>query len=98
MLSTNIPTAANDNTGQNWTRTNVPGVDAALTTVDTSLDDAARAAAGKKADDLLAAAQASLPLDPLPNIGLYGPRIQGDLGWNVITGPWWNMNTWSIKG
>ena len=42
MLSTNIPTAENGNVGQNWTRTNVPAVDAALTTVDTGLDDAAR--------------------------------------------------------
>jgi peptide/nickel transport system substrate-binding protein len=97
-LSTNIPSAANNNSGQNWTRTNVPGLDAQLNTLDTSLDNATRAAAGKKSDQLQAQDQVTLPLDPLPNIGLYGPRIQGDFSLNVITGPWWNLNTWSIKG
>jgi peptide/nickel transport system substrate-binding protein len=97
-LSTNIPTAANGNVGQNWQRINVPAADPLLTTVDVSLDDAARAKAGKEADDLLAADQVSLPLDPLPNIGLYGPKIKGDFSVNVITGAWWNMNTWSLAG
>jgi peptide/nickel transport system substrate-binding protein len=92
-----IPTAENGNTGNNWTRTNVPGLDEQLTIVDTSLDDAARAAAAKKADDLMAADQITLPLDPLPNIGLYGPKIQGDFSYNVISGPFWNLNTWSLK-
>jgi len=95
-LSTNIPTAANNNTGQNWQRINIPAVDPLLTTVDVSLDDAARAKAGKEADDLLAKDQVSLPLDPLPNIGLYGPKLKGDFSVNVIKGPWWNMNTWSL--
>ncbi len=38
----NIPTAANGNTGNNWTRTNVPALDTQLKIVDTSLDDADR--------------------------------------------------------
>jgi len=96
--SVSIPTAANGNTGNNWTRTNVPGLDQLLSTVDTSLDDNTRATAAKQADDLMAKDQVTLPLDPLPNIGLYGPKIQGDFSVNVIAGPWWNMNTWSIKG
>ena len=91
-----IPTAENGNTGNNWTRTNVPGLDDLLATVDTSLDDATRATAAKKADDLMAADQITLPLDPLPNIGLYGPKIQGDFSYNVISGPFWNLNTWSV--
>jgi peptide/nickel transport system substrate-binding protein len=96
--SVNIPGPANNNSGQNWTRTNVPGLDQLLNTVDTSLDDNARAAAAKQADDLMAQNQVTLPLDPLPNIGLYGPKIQGDFSVNVIAGPWWNMNTWTVKG
>jgi peptide/nickel transport system substrate-binding protein len=93
-----IPTDANGNTGNNWTRTNVPGLDDLLATVDTSLDDSTRATAAKQADVLMAKDQITLPLDPLPNIGLYGPRIQGDFSYNVITGPYWNLNTWSVKG
>ena len=41
---------------------------AAAETVDTNIDDAARQAAGKQADQILAEEQVSLPLDPLPNI------------------------------
>jgi peptide/nickel transport system substrate-binding protein len=95
--SVNIPSPANGNSGQNWQRINVPGLDDQLNTLDTNLDDSTRAAAGKKGDDLMAAAQVSLPLDPLPNIGLYGPKIKGDFSVNVISGPWWNMNTWTVK-
>jgi len=95
--SINIPSPANNNSGNNWTRTNVPGLDDLLKTVDTETDDAKRADAAKKADDLMAADQVSLPLDPLPNIGFYGDRISGDFNINVLGGPWWNVSAWSIK-
>jgi len=95
--SINIPSPANNNSGTNWTRTNVPGVDDLLATVDTETDDAKRADAAKKADDLLAADMVTLPLDPLPNMGFYGDKISGDFSINVIQGPWWNVADWSIK-
>ena len=72
------------------------GVDL-LATVDTETDDAKRADAAKKADDLLAADMVTLPLDPLPNLGFYGDKITGDFSINVIAGPWWNIATWSVK-
>ncbi len=97
FLSTNIPSDANNNSGQNWTRTNIDGLDPLLTTVDTETDPAKRAAAAKSADDLLAKNVASLPLDPLPNIGFYGDKISGDFSVNVVQGPWWNINTWTVK-
>jgi peptide/nickel transport system substrate-binding protein len=97
QLSTNIPGPANNNSGQNWTRTNVPGLDELLTKVDTETDDAARADAAKQADKLMAADMVSLPLDPLPNMGFYGDKITGDFNINVIGGPWWNVATWSVK-
>jgi len=95
--SVNIPSAANNNSGNNWTRTNVPGLDDLLNTVDVENDDAKRADAAKKADDLMAADMVTLPLDPLPNIGFYGDRISGDFSINVIQGPWWNVSSWSVK-
>ena len=97
FLSTNIPSAANNNSGQNWTRTTIAGLDPLLTTVDTETDTTKRAAAAKSADDLLATNVASLPLDPLPNLGFYGDRISGDFSVNVVMGPWWNINTWTVK-
>jgi peptide/nickel transport system substrate-binding protein len=95
--SINIPSPANNNSGQNWTRTNVPGLDDLLKIVDTETDDAKRADAAKKADDLMAADMVTLPLDPLPNMGFYGDKINGDFSINVIKGPWWNVADWSIK-
>lgn len=96
-LSTNIPSEENNNSGQNWTRTVIDGLDPLLTTVDTEIDATKRAAAAKAADDLLADQVASLPLDPLPNIGFYGDNITGDFSVNVVEGPWWNINTWTVK-
>ncbi|MCU1501951.1 MAG: ABC-type dipeptide transport system, periplasmic component [Ilumatobacteraceae bacterium] len=95
--SKSIPGPANNNSGQNWTRTNVPGVDALLDTVDTETDDAKRAAAAKAADKLLAADMVTLPLDPLPNLGFYGDKISGDFSINVIAGPWWNIASWTVN-
>ena len=95
--SINIPSPANNNSGQNWTRTNVPGLDDLLKTVDTETDDAKRADAAKKADDLMAADMVTLPLDPLPNMGFYGDKISGDFSINVIQGPWWNVAQWSVN-
>ena len=97
QLSTNIPSAANGNSGQNWTRTNVPALDPLLKTVDTETDETKRADAAKAADKLMSDNMVSLPLDPLPNIGFYGDKISGDFSVNVIAGPWWNISTWSVK-
>ena len=40
MCSANIPTKANDQSGQNYTRTKIPQMDPCLQTVDRSSDDA----------------------------------------------------------
>ncbi len=97
FLSTNIPSAANGNSGQNWTRTNIPALDPLLSTVDVETDTTKRAAAAKAADDLMAKEVVSLPLDPLPNLGFYGDKVSGDFSVNVVLGPWWNINTWTVK-
>ncbi|MCU1346878.1 MAG: ABC-type dipeptide transport system, periplasmic component [Acidimicrobiia bacterium] len=97
FASTNIPSEANHFSGQNFWRVNVPGLDDQLKILDTSLDEKARQAAGKQADHLMADQQVSLPLIPAPTLGLYNSKIAGDFSFNVVYGPWWNMNTWTAK-
>jgi len=97
FVSTNIPSAANDNSGQNWTRTNIPDLDPLLTTVDTNLDDSARADANKQADQITATNVITLPLDPLPNILLWNKGIVGPVSDNAVMGPFWNIEAWGIS-
>lgn len=99
FVSTNIPTAENEFSGQNWTRTVVDGLDEPLLKTDTEADPDARSEAAAEADDLLAESMASLPLDPLPNIFLWsddivGPKEGED---NPIFGPFADMNEWKLK-
>jgi len=98
MCSGNIPSEDNDFSGGNVTATNVPEADALMKTVETSTDDALRASSQQEADRLLAAAQVSLPLDPLPNIALWSDRIDAAISDNPILAMFWNMNTWRLEG
>lgn len=97
FCSTNIPTSANDFSGQNWQRVNVPALDPLLKTVDSSLDEAARKAAGKKADAIIAANVVSIPIDPLPNILLWSNKVVGPISDNGILGPFWNLAAWGVQ-
>ena len=96
FCSQNIPGPANANSGENYTRTSVPGLDPLLETVDDNPNDAARAAASKAADQLLATSQVSLPLDPLPNLAAWNKRIGGVHGDNPVYGIFWNLSQWTI--
>lgn len=97
FCSKNIPTAANNNSGQNWTRTNIKGLDPLLEELDKNLDESAQKDAGKKADDLQAQDMASLPLDPLPNILIWSDKVVGPIGDNPVFGPFFNANEWGIN-
>ena len=96
FCSTNIPTAANGNSGQNWQRVKT-AADAPLLQVDTNLNDAARMSNGKKADKILAEEQVSLPLDPLPNVLLWSKQIVGPVHDDPILGMFGNLNEWGLK-
>ncbi len=98
FCSKNIPTAENEFSGQNWTRTDIEGLDELLETVEGNLDEAEREAAGAEAQDLLAENVASLPVDPLPNILLWNDTILGPVGDNAILGPFNNMQYWGVEG
>jgi peptide/nickel transport system substrate-binding protein len=97
MCSKNIPSAANQNSGENWTRTNVPDVDKQEEIVDTSTDDNARKAAAAQGDRDMAAAQVTLPLDPLPDICLWHKKVVGPIGDNAIESMFWNLNQWGLQ-
>jgi peptide/nickel transport system substrate-binding protein len=96
FCSKNIPSDANGNVGNNWTRTNIPELDPLLEEVDTSLDQDARAAANKAAEAILAEQAASIPLDPLPNILLWSDVVVGPVADNPVLGPFSNSNEWGV--
>ncbi len=96
LCSTNIPSAANNNSGQNFTRTNVPALDGPLKVLDSNPDVAAREKAGKEADKLMAENMVSLPLDPLPNMGLVSDEIAG-VSENPVYSIFGSLSKWSLK-
>jgi len=96
FCSSNIPVPP-DNSGENWTRTNVSGLDTNLATVDNSLNNSTRTSANKTADGITASQAISLPLDPLPDIVLWQKTVVGPVGDNAILGPWWNLQEWGVK-
>jgi peptide/nickel transport system substrate-binding protein len=97
FCSENIPGPANANSGTNYTRTSIPGLDPLLDTVEATTDDAARVQASRAADRVLAGQQASLPLDPLPNLAIWSKRIRGVRGDNPVYGMFWNLSQWSTS-
>jgi len=96
FCSANIPVAPKFS-GQNWQRVNDPtNVDPLLTKVDSSLDESVRMDSNKKADPVLASTDVALPLDPLPDVLLWGKKLAGPVGDNPVMGPMWNSNLWGI--
>jgi len=94
----NIPSPANQQSGQNYYRVSIPALDPLLEAVDTSLDVSVQKADGAKADDIMAAAQVTLPLDPLPDILIWSKKVQGPIKDNSILGMFWNINEWGCAG
>lgn len=93
--ASNIPSPANDNSGQNYQRIDT-SANAPLLEVDTNIDDAARKTAGKQADQILAEEQVSLPLDPLPNILLWSKKIVGPVHDDPVLGMFGNIHEWGL--
>jgi peptide/nickel transport system substrate-binding protein len=98
FCSQNIPTAANGNSGNNWTRTDIPELDTALKGSDNTLDESKQQDLGKQADKIMADNLVSLPLDPLPNILIWADKVVGPVGDNPVLGPWWNAQEWGVQG
>jgi peptide/nickel transport system substrate-binding protein len=64
---------------------------------DTSLDDNARKAAARKADDILADYNVAMPLDPLPDILIWSDKVTGPISDNPIESMFWNLDQWELK-
>jgi peptide/nickel transport system substrate-binding protein len=95
----NIPTAANGNSGNNWTRlANVKAIDDNWQAVETELDDAKKLVEVKAGQQAIADNVPGLPLDPFPDIIVYNTaKIAGPVTHNMSFGPWVNAHLWSIK-
>ena len=95
-----IPTTANGNSGQDYTRYN----DAAVTTKIKGLDTELLATKAKAdlADIMSSLVEAvpSLPVDPLPQVFVVNTaKVGGFLqAGNPIYGPFVNLNEWYCKG
>jgi peptide/nickel transport system substrate-binding protein len=95
----NIPSAANNNSGQNWTRlANVKAIDDPWTAVDSELDNS------KRLDEVHAGSQAladnvpGLPVDPFPDIIVVNTaKVGGPITHDFAYGPWWNLQEWYAK-
>ena len=96
--SANIPSKANEFSGLNLTRTDVPGLNDALAKVDTLTDEAARLTATQDVDKLLASSATSLPLAGIPNVLLTQGKVGGPTSINPSEGPFWNLEQWGLVG
>ena len=96
--SGNIPSEANEFSGLNYSRTDVPGLNDLLATVDRTTDSAARLAATKDGDVLLAESATSLPIAAVPNVLLILDKIGGPTSINPSEGPFWNLQEWGLIG
>ncbi|MFF0447917.1 peptide ABC transporter substrate-binding protein [Streptomyces sp. NPDC004609] len=94
--TTSIPDAKNGNSGINFTRTRVDGLDQLLNRVDTELDDGARKDASLQAEKLFAKDVPSLPIGAVPNILLWNKNVGGPISINPGEGPWWNLEEWGL--
>jgi peptide/nickel transport system substrate-binding protein len=97
MCTQNIPTPANQYTGNNTTRTAIPANDKLLVQVDNNLDPKVQMEDAAKADDIMAQDDVSLPLDPLPDILIWSDKVVGPIVDNPIEGMFWNIDQWGLQ-
>lgn len=95
LSSTSIPTKANGNSGINFFRIDIPGLDDLLRTVDVSIDQDERRAASLEADRLIAEAVPSLPIATVPNVLMTSESLGGPISINPSEGPFWNLEEWT---
>jgi peptide/nickel transport system substrate-binding protein len=92
-----IPSKKNKFSGSNITRTSDAAIDETWAAVDTTLDDAARISAAKTGQTALADYVASIPIFQSPTMFIYdNTRLGGRLEDNVVMGPFFTMNEWTL--
>jgi peptide/nickel transport system substrate-binding protein len=100
FCSENVPSKANQFTGQNVTRTNSLAVDQNWKAVDTDLNNTTRTASAQAGQAALADDASSLPLYQAPEVFIWdhtriGGRVEPN---NPTMGPYFTMNEWTLKG
>ncbi len=95
--SVNIPSDANGNSGINFARADIPGLDDLLEQVDIEVDPDKRIDVSKEADALIAENVPSLPLQIIPGILLWDDKVGGPLSINPVEGPFWNLEQWGLR-
>jgi peptide/nickel transport system substrate-binding protein len=98
FCSKNIPTKANDHTGNNLQWVNNATLDPLLEKVDTDFNTPTRIQASKQGDQVMAQEQVTLPLDPLPNIAMWSDKLTGPISDNPMLSMFWNIHQWNAKG
>ena len=95
----NIPSDANGNSGQNWTRLGgVAAIDDPWLAVDSELDNSKRIDEVHAGNQAIADNVPGIPLDPFPDIIVMNTaKLGGPIGHNFAYGPWWNLNEWYAK-
>ncbi|MBL1119380.1 peptide ABC transporter substrate-binding protein [Streptomyces sp. 110] len=94
--STAIPSSANNQSGINFMRIRVQGLDPVMERVDNELNETARIRESRRAEKLIADSVPSLPLAAVPNVLVTGQRVGGPLSVNPVDGPWWNLEEWGV--
>ena len=98
FCSFNIPTSANGNVGNNWTRVNDKAVDAAWDAAAKELDTAKRRSLTIEGQKALSDVVPAIPLDPFPDVVISNTRtVGGPVGHNFVFGPFVNMNEFFVR-
>jgi peptide/nickel transport system substrate-binding protein len=98
FCSVNIPSKANKQAGNNWTRTNDEAIDSSWTAVDSTLDEATRVSEADAGQTALADYVASIPLFQTPTVFIYDKeRLGGNVQDNPTMGPFFTMNEWTLQ-
>jgi peptide/nickel transport system substrate-binding protein len=77
-------------------RTDIPGLDELLATVEQSVDRDTRVEASLAAEKLIAENIPGIPVATVPNILMTNDRIGGPLQINPSEGPFWNLEKWTV--
>jgi peptide/nickel transport system substrate-binding protein len=98
LCSDNIPTEANEFSGQNVTRISSRALDRAWSGADTELNVERRNELIRDGQRALAEEVPAIPLDPLPDVGVWnGRKLRGPIGDNPTYGMFWNIHLWSVR-
>jgi peptide/nickel transport system substrate-binding protein len=98
LCSDNIPTEANDFSGQNVMRISSAELDRTWGDADKELDVAKRNELIREGQRALADDVPAIPIDPLPDVGVWnGRKLGGPIGDNPTYGMFWNLYLWTVR-